>query len=191
MKKPILSLLAGAILTLGLLASCRGKVTVSGDNGTDTLEFNTDSIREISINVKTNDATSESSVSDEEAIQWIEDFYDYVVNDEKDGWNEKVLKRYLSPELVKKLHDNFCFEEDESYAEDEKYATWELLNTDPVGDIDLFEISKAEPTGDGRYEKRFTTAYWGTPKNKQVSSLFYTVERIDGALKITKVEDEE
>jgi hypothetical protein len=189
MKLTILTLLAGALLTLGLLASCRGKVTISGDNGTDTLEFNTDSIREININVKTNDATSENSVSDEEAIAFIEEFY-VKDKDNSCDFSEKRLKQYLSPELVQRLRDDFCFGDDDAWAEDEKYATWELLYTDPVGDIDLYDISKAQPTGDGRYEKRFTTAYWGTPKNKEVSSLYYTVERIDGVLKITKVEDE-
>lgn len=189
MKPTILTLLAGALLTLGLLASCRGKVTISGDNGTDTIEFNTDSIREININVKTNDATSQNSISDEEAIAFIEEFY-LRDKDNSCDFSEKRLKQYLSPELVQRLRDDFCFGDDDSWAEDEKYATWELLYTDPVGDIDLYDISKAEPTGDGRYEKRFTTAYWGTPKNKEVSSLYYTVERIDGALKITKVEDE-
>lgn len=56
MRKTIFTLIAGTALTAGLLfASCHGKVTISGDNGTDTLEFNTDSIREININVKTNE----------------------------------------------------------------------------------------------------------------------------------------
>ncbi len=63
MKESILTLLAGAILTLGLLASCRGKVTISDDNGTDTLEFNTDSIRTININVQTNNATTGDTVA--------------------------------------------------------------------------------------------------------------------------------
>lgn len=47
--------MAGAALTTMLLtASCQGKVTIHSDKGTDTIEFNTDSILEININVQTN-----------------------------------------------------------------------------------------------------------------------------------------
>lgn len=64
MKKMILSLLTGAFLTTGLLCtSCKGQVTINGENGTDTIVFNTDSIREININVQTNGTTSSNGVS--------------------------------------------------------------------------------------------------------------------------------
>ncbi|MBR0047637.1 MAG: hypothetical protein IJP75_12320 [Bacteroidaceae bacterium] len=64
MKKTILPLLTGAFLTAGLLCtSCKGQVTINGENGTDTIVFNTDSIREININVQTNGTTSSKGVS--------------------------------------------------------------------------------------------------------------------------------
>lgn len=63
MKHSTLTLLTGAALTVVLLASCRGKVTISGNNGTDTLEFNTDSIREININVQTTNTTTGDTVA--------------------------------------------------------------------------------------------------------------------------------
>ena len=63
MKHSIFILLAGTFLIIGTFISCRGKVTISGDNGTDTIVFNTDSIREININVQTNGTTSSKGVS--------------------------------------------------------------------------------------------------------------------------------
>ncbi len=64
MKKTILTFLVGAFLTAGLLyTSCKGQVTINGENGTDTIVFNTDSIREININVQTNGTTSPNEVS--------------------------------------------------------------------------------------------------------------------------------
>ena len=52
MKHSIFILLAGAFLIIGTFISCRGKVTISGDNGTDTIVFNTDSIKQTNINVQ-------------------------------------------------------------------------------------------------------------------------------------------
>lgn len=52
MKHSIFILLAGTFLIIGTFISCRGKVTISGDNGTDTIVFNTDSIKQMSINVQ-------------------------------------------------------------------------------------------------------------------------------------------
>jgi len=60
MKKTILILIAGVALTAGLFTSCRGKVTINGANGSDTIEFNTDSIHEININVQTNNVSADS-----------------------------------------------------------------------------------------------------------------------------------
>ena len=185
--KKILTLIAGTALTAGLLISCRGNMTGNGENGSDSIEFNTDSMQEMNINAQTN-GNSQNEVSDEEAIAFIEEFY----KPDADGyinWDEKELQKYLSAEVVKELHDDFPFGDDDSWAENEQYATWNLLATDPVGDLDLLNVSKAEATGDGRYEKRFTTAHWANHSQSSTSSLFYTVERIDGNLKITKVED--
>ena len=174
MKHSILTLFAGAFLTANLLTSCQGKVTTTGENSNDT-----DSITEININ----DNDSQSKVSDEEAIALIEEFY------KCDNWEEEPQK-YLSPDVIKKLKDDLIFDNDSSWLEEYEYAFWEVYTTDPVGDMDLLDMSKAEPTGDGRYEKRFTTAYWGDHSEKRVTSLFYTVERINGKLTITKIEDE-
>lgn len=188
MKQTIFTLFAGAFLCVGLLASCRGKVTISGENGTDTLEFNTDSIKQVNINVQVGNKTADDAVTDEEAIAFIEEFY----QPHEDGniyWDEKTLKQYLSESVLKQLRDNYLFDDEESVPAEERYANWELLTTDPVGDMDLLNVSKAEFTGDGRYEKRFTIAHWSDHSIQQTSSLFYTVERIDGKLKITKVED--
>lgn len=64
MRKTTFILMAGTALTALLLtASCRGRVTINRANGTDTLEFNTDSIREININVQTNNITSASDTA--------------------------------------------------------------------------------------------------------------------------------
>ena len=52
MKHSIFILLAGAFLIIGTFISYRGKVTISGDNGTDTIVFNTDSIKQMNINVQ-------------------------------------------------------------------------------------------------------------------------------------------
>lgn len=55
MRKTIFVLTAGTLLTTGLLSTaCKGTVTINGDKGSDTIEFNTDSIQEININVQTN-----------------------------------------------------------------------------------------------------------------------------------------
>lgn len=64
MKKTILILIAGTALTVGFLTSCRGKVTISSDKGTDTIEFNTDSIQQININVQTNNVQTDTPSSD-------------------------------------------------------------------------------------------------------------------------------
>ena len=40
MKHSIFILLAGTFLIIGPFISCRGKVTISGDNGTDTIVLN-------------------------------------------------------------------------------------------------------------------------------------------------------
>jgi len=181
--KKILTLIAGVALIAGLLTSCRGNVNGNGENGSDSIESNTD----MNSNAQTN-VNSQNEVSDEEAIAFIEEFYTPDA-DGNIGWDEKELQKYLSAEVVKELHENFPFEDDDSWAENEQYATWDLLVTDPVGDLDLLNVSKAEATGDGRYEKRFTTAHWANHSASSTSSLFYTVERIDGDLKITKVEN--
>lgn len=56
MRKTTFTLIAGAaLMTMPLIISCRGKVTINGANGSDTIEFNTDSIREIEINLQSND----------------------------------------------------------------------------------------------------------------------------------------
>ena len=181
MKKSFLTVLMGALLTVGLTTSCRGKVTVSTDKGTDTIEFNTDSINRVQINVEVGNEASSEEVSDEEAIAFIDEFYD------KDGWTGDDLHTYLGEAVLKQLEEGVP-EGFEDVAIDEKYAGWDLLCSDPVGETDLHEISPAEATGDGRYVKHFTTSYWGTPENKDISSIFYTVERVNGELKITKLE---
>ncbi len=57
MKKAILILIAGTALTAGILTSCRGKVTISSDKGTDTIVFN-------NINVQTNNMQTDTPPSD-------------------------------------------------------------------------------------------------------------------------------
>ena len=54
MKKDFFAFMLGAAILVGLLTTCRGKVTINGADGSDTIEFNTDSIREININVQSN-----------------------------------------------------------------------------------------------------------------------------------------
>lgn len=56
MKRNIFTIMSGAVMMATLLTttSCKGKVTISGADGSDTIEFNTDSIKEININLQTN-----------------------------------------------------------------------------------------------------------------------------------------
>ncbi len=181
MKQTILSMLAGAFVIACMLTSCRGKVTVETSKGTDSLQFDTDSISKVEVKVEVGNALSDEKVTDEEAIAFIDEFY------AMDGWDGDDFRKYLGDEVLKQLEEG-VYEGFEDVAIDEKYAGWDLLCSDPVGETDLYDISPATATGDGRYEKKFTTAYWGTPEKKSVNSIYYTVERVNGELKITKVE---
>ena len=70
MNKTIISFFAGFFL-LVVLGSCQGRVTVQGENGTtDTIEFNTDTIRHLNISIQVGDAAQqEATPSDEESVQ--------------------------------------------------------------------------------------------------------------------------
>ncbi|MBO4673158.1 MAG: hypothetical protein J5616_02270 [Bacteroidaceae bacterium] len=67
MKKNFFTIMLGAAVLIGLLTTCRGKVTISGTEGSDTIEFNTDSVREINIDVQTNDY-EEGEADESEAL---------------------------------------------------------------------------------------------------------------------------
>ena len=181
MKQTILSMLVGALAITCMFTSCRGKVTVETDKGTDSLQFDTDSISKVEVEVEVGNATSDEKVTDEEAIAFIDEFYAI------DGWDGEDVRKYFSEDVLKQLEEA-VYEGFEDVAIDEKYAGWDLLCTDPVGETDVYDISPATATKDGRYEKKFNTAYWGTPNDKNVNSIYYTVERVNGELKITKVE---
>lgn len=64
MKKTIFALITGTLLTAGMLStSCKGKMTINSDKGTDTIEFNTENIKEINIDVETNYEENEADDS--------------------------------------------------------------------------------------------------------------------------------
>ena len=65
---------------------------------------------------------------------------------------------------------------------------WELVCSDPVGDLDLLNTTKAKAIGNNQYEKVFTVAHWMDHSHKQNVTYRYTVGRRNGQLKITKVE---
>ncbi|MCR4614138.1 MAG: hypothetical protein K5778_09055 [Bacteroidaceae bacterium] len=70
MNKSNLFILAGIFL-FSTLCSCQGRVTVQGENGTtDTIEFNTDTIRHLNISIQVGDAAQQDAASsDVESVQ--------------------------------------------------------------------------------------------------------------------------
>lgn len=65
MKHQLLYLFASAVLVTGILSSCHGKLTINTDHGSDTLEFNTDSIQSLNINMETNAINAEDGEADD------------------------------------------------------------------------------------------------------------------------------
>ena len=69
MRKKLLFLIANVVLATCALSSCHGKLTINSDKGSDTLEFNTDSISSISINMETNaTVTTDEEADDSEML---------------------------------------------------------------------------------------------------------------------------
>lgn len=61
MNKTILSVIAVAGFCTLMLSACQGRVTVQGENGqTDTIEFNTDTIRNVNISIQVGQPASET-----------------------------------------------------------------------------------------------------------------------------------
>ena len=64
MKKVHSLLRASALLVLLMLTACQGHVTVTGENGkSDTIEFDTDTIRHLDISVQMNGADVKATVT--------------------------------------------------------------------------------------------------------------------------------
>lgn len=172
-------------MTLCLCSSCNPKDALRKwllEKESETVEAKTDSIKDVKV-VDNTEAGNTSAVTDEEAIAFIEEFY------AMDGWEVSDLEKYLSPEVLKDLEldpddDNF-----RDVAIGEKYRGWELVCGDPVGDTDLLNTTKAKAIGNNQYEKVFTTAHWMNHSRKYNTTYRYTVGRINGQLKITKVEN--
>lgn len=172
-------------MTLCLCSSCNPKDALRKwllEKESETVEAKTDSIKDVKV-VDNTEAGNTSAVTDEEAIAFIEEFY------AMDGWEVSDLEKYLSPEVLRNLEldpddDNF-----RDVAIGEKYRGWELVCGDPVGDTDLLNTTKAKAIGNNQYEKVFTTAHWMNHSRKYNTTYRYTVGRINGQLKITKVEN--
>lgn len=172
-------------MTLCLCSSCNPKDALRKwllEKESETVEAKTDSIKDVKV-VDNTEAGNTAAVTDEEAIAFIEEFY------AMDGWEVSDLEKYLSPEVLKDLEldpddDNF-----RDVAIGEKYRGWELVCGDPVGDTDLLNTTKAKAIGNNQYEKVFTTAHWMNHSRKYNTTYRYTVGRINGQLKITKVEN--
>lgn len=71
MKKTLLSLFAAAGLFVLVLTACQGRVTVQGENGkTDTIEFNTDTIRQVNISIQVGESSaSETTAESADSLQ--------------------------------------------------------------------------------------------------------------------------
>lgn len=185
MKTKHFTIIACAAMTLCLCSSCNPKDALRKwllEKESETVEAKTDSIKDVKV-VDNTEAGNTSAVTDEEAIAFIEEFY------AMDGWEVSDLEKYLSPEVLKNLEldpddDNF-----RDVAIGEKYRGWELVCGDPVGDTDLLNTTKAKAIGNNQYEKVFTTAHWMNHSRKYNTTYRYTVGRINGQLKITKVEN--
>lgn len=71
MKKTLFSLMAMAALPVLVLTACQGRVTVQGEDGkTDTIEFNTDTIRQVNISIQVGESSaSEPTAEPADSLQ--------------------------------------------------------------------------------------------------------------------------
>ncbi|MBR4925034.1 MAG: hypothetical protein IKZ61_04695 [Prevotella sp.] len=187
MKTKHFIIIACAAMTVCLCSSCNPKEMLRKwlyEKEETTGEATKDSIWDVKVVKNTEvENTQNDAVTDEEAIAFIEEFY------AMDGWEVSDLEKYLSPEVLKELEldpddDNF-----RDVAIGEKYRGWDLVCGDPVGDTDLLNTTKAKAIGNNQYEKVFTTAHWMNHSRKYNTTYRYSVGRINGQLKITKVEN--
>ena len=127
-------------------------------------------------------------VSQEKAIAFIDEFYSHAPKEGSYEWDEKILKRYLAPEVLQTLRDSVK----NSYNKDTqaKYATWLLTGID---NSEMIWLSKTdfpvEPVEDGRYAKTFKVFYWADPMLSLSQTLFFTVKSKGGRLYITKIDN--
>lgn len=186
MKARHITIIACASLAVCLCTSCILKDKLKeliNEKEAETAVTPKDSINEVAVTEKQEaETTGNDAVSDEEAIAFIEEFY------AMDGWDVSDLQKYLSTEALKSIEMDPDDENFRDVAIGEKYRGWELVCGDPVGDLDLLNTTKAKAIGKNQYEKVFTVAHWMDHSNKQNVTYRYTVGRIDGELKITKVE---
>lgn len=186
MRRKHVLFFACAALTVSLFTSCNLKDKLKSlieEKTGDKVEAKTDSLLSITITETVSlENDKQETVSDEEAIAFIEEFYTM------DGWDVSDLKKYLSPEALKAIELDPDDETFRDVAIGDKYMGWELVCGDPVGDLDLLNTTKAKAIGNNQYEKVFTVAHWMDHSHKQNVTYRYTVGRRDGQLKITKVE---
>lgn len=186
MRRKHVLFFACAALAVSLFTSCNLKDKLKSlieEKTGDKVEAKTDSILNITITETVSlENDKQEAVSDEEAIAFIEEFY------AMDGWDVSDLQKYLSTEALKSIEMDPDDENFRDVAIGEKYRGWELVCGDPVGDLDLLNTTKAKAIGNNQYEKVFTIAHWADHSHKQNTTYRYTVGRIDGELKITKVE---
>lgn len=117
MKKTIFTILAGVALMPCVLSACRGQMTIKTDKGTDTINFDTDSVQNINVNVEahvrvTTGELPSTAEEKDRASQYVlyvnedespnEDgdpgVYSVWVADEKAGTQQKVLTTNPSAE---------------------------------------------------------------------------------------------
>ena len=126
--------------------------------------------------IKNQEEASRKKQKDAEAIAFIEKFYSYALGKNATGWTDAVLEQYLGPAVLKYLSEDFG-----------EIITSPLLYCDPVGDYDFVGCTKAVAMEDGRYRKDFTSKFY-FDSSKIYGSIFYTVETINGKMRITKIE---
>ena len=110
MKKTIFTILAGVALMPCVLSACRGQMTIKTDKGTDTINFDTDSVQNINVNVEAHvrvttgelPATAKEQDRTAQYVLYVNEdespnedgdpgVYSVWVADEKAGTQQKVL----------------------------------------------------------------------------------------------------
>ena len=126
-------------------------------------------------------------VSSEEALAFIEEFYTHAPKQGSSEWDERVLKRYLAPNVLQTLRDSVknAYDKDTSA----KYATWLLTCIDNSEMIYLSKDNQpAYKDDNGRYVKDFKIFYWADPMLSYVQNLYFTVKKKGGKLFITQID---
>ena len=120
--------------------------------------------------------------TDSLSIAFIEEFYSHMPG--MDGvWKREVLQRYLAPAVLDTLK---AFVETEKGRNGNNNLAWLKC----VGEFTVVkrDPTKAVPTGDGRYEKTFTSCYFGDGFLYDSQTLYYTVKGLPDHPLITRID---